>query len=601
MELIYVYVDKYKAITERGLKLSTFFNVEKVGNNYEIKRNDIDKDFYCKGVDIISLFGINGSGKSTTLEFLAKLISNNYNSEQHFDMDEFYYSNIIAIYEDYGRLYYYSSGLDVNVECDFCQPVELSMFDLYMERRNIVKYSHVIEPLEVKDKIRNNKYFKYIDCSNSGLIGRVTRRDQKNKDISATFELLNKYDVLSIGIGLSPMVATIDVTRDIKAFSRKMSKKLSNYIENMSKGNSEYDESKLDYLQKILSDLFVKYNPGSEHIDTTLSYYSNIKGLDDILSVYDISKQVLSSPEKFLYFNYGREILSYIIRFSLFCDILSDVIDRKENPNVINDVLCQFFEFILFNSELKLNDIINKCVNSNWNVEDDCLIEYMSIVDSDSYEIWQLSEFIDRNRESSDSGEITFNVSEYDELLGINEVLDGFKWLFSGVDIRWNGISSGAYSLLNMFSRLNEFIKIDNVNYVFIDEGEVYLHPEWQRNYINLLTRFYETILPKDARVKVIITSHSPMVLSDLPRESTNFFGVDKADDKSFFGANLYELYSDGFTVEKTMGEFAFNKIKQLTSDIKLGGSKSELQSRVDILGDDFIKQVLMESLEKND
>ncbi|HGE8240622.1 TPA: AAA family ATPase, partial [Aeromonas veronii] len=167
----------------------------------------------------------------------------------------------------------------------------------------------------------------------------------------------------------------------------------------------------------------------------------------------------------------------------------------------------------------------------------------------------------------------------------------------SGIDIKWNGVSSGQYSALTMYSRLYEFIP-KNAQYinVFIDEGEVFLHPELQRHYVSNIIEFIKKIKQHKSKIKLIVTSHSPLILSDLPKESTNFFGYDIDAEKSFFGANLYDLYSEGFTVNKTVGEFSYRKIKAISSSIKNKKSDPLLSKMIDIIGDDFLRKVLKES-----
>ncbi|MGR5558510.1 AAA family ATPase [Vibrio fortis] len=606
MELVYAYIDKYKCIEKRELNLSSFYNVNKNGDRFYIEKSDISRDFYDDRIDIIALFGKNGTGKSTTLELLAKILSSECipESDGSYNVDVVPVNdfNVFLIFEENKRLYYYASLDDVySIECSFCNPIELYIEDLFLEKRNIVKFSHVIEPLAEKEKISNNKNFRYIDCSNSGLISRSTRSEGKNKDIASTFELLNNHNISMMGDALAPMVGTIDVTKDIKSCCRKISRKLSYLIRNFSNINRGYDKSLVDFLRETLLEVITKYDSNSRISKEDLSEYPPADGREHLYAIYQSMLEILANPEVF-YLNYKKvDYVNHIFKFNLFSDVISHVIDEAMGFNEVNDCIIYFFNNVIYNHKASLIDIIRDCGDFSWMPFGTNDMDKYRGVDNEQYNIWQFSSFINRFNDSDDCYFIRFYVDSYDELLGVNEILVNYKGMFTGVDIRWNGISSGQYSLLNMFSRLNEHLQFDEVNYVFIDEGEVYLHPEWQRNYIDQLVDFYKRILSEHSRVKIIITSHSPMVLSDLPKESTNFFGYRNEDNRSFFGANFYDLYSDGFTVNKTMGEFAFKKIKKLSADVKKGANRTELRTSIEMLGDPFIKQVLTESLDTND
>lgn len=153
--------------------------------------------------------------------------------------------------------------------------------------------------------------------------------------------------------------------------------------------------------------------------------------------------------------------------------------------------------------------------------------------------------------------------------------------------------SSGERALITLLARFlskkNEIESIENENVlILLDEPDILLHPEWQRKYILVLIRFFENIY-ENKRVKIILTSHSPFVASDLPRENVIMLDVYDARDEETkrdeedpkhqkvgnckvvndkdiktFGANIFDLYTDAFFVESSFGEFAKVKIKEV-------------------------------------
>jgi predicted ATP-binding protein involved in virulence len=97
------------------------------------------------------------------------------------------------------------------------------------------------------------------------------------------------------------------------------------------------------------------------------------------------------------------------------------------------------------------------------------------------------------------------------------------------------------------------------------------MHPQWQKQYLhNILT-----VLPqifKDKKLQFILTSHSPFLVSDLPKDHIIF--LEKGEDgtckvknslnemKQTFGANIHTLLTDSFFMTGgLLGEFAKEKI----------------------------------------
>lgn len=159
---------------------------------------------------------------------------------------------------------------------------------------------------------------------------------------------------------------------------------------------------------------------------------------------------------------------------------------------------------------------------------------------------------------------------------------------FPYLDFDWP-LSSGEKAFLNLLSRL--YTRADGQPFgsnvyltpkviLLIDEGELYFHPEWQRVFINRLIRFLSAIYGPNRRVQIIITSHSPFLLSDLPASSVNYLKRDGAkttvsdglygdEMKSTFAANIHDLYKRGFFMKSTFGEFAQDKINGVIRDLK--------------------------------
>lgn len=106
-----------------------------------------------------------------------------------------------------------------------------------------------------------------------------------------------------------------------------------------------------------------------------------------------------------------------------------------------------------------------------------------------------------------------------------------------------------------------------HINLIF-DEAELYYHPEFQRMFVKRLLDNL-ALCNIDQRVirsiNIIIVTHSPFLLSDIPETNILFLGDEeqKANQRTF-GANIYDLLKSGFFMESAIGGFAEQKLNDL-------------------------------------
>lgn len=210
------------------------------------------------------------------------------------------------------------------------------------------------------------------------------------------------------------------------------------------------------------------------------------------------------------------------------------------------------------------------------------------------------------NRELS--YEITIDNSIWRLLKRFIEV--GFSYDIGLINYSWsNNLSSGEEAMLTQFTELEHAIHHSDENQdiiVSIDEGEAYFHPEWQRNYINLLVKFFNYYLKKndgERKIQIILTSHSPFIISDLT--PNNLIVISKSGETSdqfgkeqTFGANIHDLLANNFFLENGfMGEFAKEKIKSLIDFLdpnqkvkKTEWNLDKAKSIIQVIGEPFLK-----------
>jgi hypothetical protein len=141
-------------------------------------------------------------------------------------------------------------------------------------------------------------------------------------------------------------------------------------------------------------------------------------------------------------------------------------------------------------------------------------------------------------------------------------------------------MSSGEKAFFDLYSRIyfayhkiieeNDKVKII---YLLIDEGDLGFHPQWQKGFIKNLLEFLNYLSP-GIKVQVILTTHSPVLVSDLPSANAIFFKKEGnkvtvratlEEHKETFGANIHTLYTDSFFVSGGLvGDFAKGKLDEV-------------------------------------
>jgi hypothetical protein len=139
---------------------------------------------------------------------------------------------------------------------------------------------------------------------------------------------------------------------------------------------------------------------------------------------------------------------------------------------------------------------------------------------------------------------------------------------------------------------------------ILLDEPDLQLHPEWQQKFISLLTNLLNLYFPK-VRFQIIMTTHSPILLSDIPR--TNVIFVDKKQDgtckvcnginlKETFASNIHTLYNNSFFLDGIpIGEFSKQKIESLHMRIMSGTIDSHTLEDIYRIGEPIIRNILLQ------
>lgn len=206
-----------------------------------------------------------------------------------------------------------------------------------------------------------------------------------------------------------------------------------------------------------------------------------------------------------------------------------------------------------------------------------------------------------------------------------------------------SNLSTGELRFIDLFADLYEIfnkdmganVGRDNMNnqtmILLFDEPDSCLHPEWARQFIYALNSILNVkpFAEKSINYQIILTTHSPIMLSDIPsehiicmegkeeksgenKEKSRKIEVHKADFG--FASNIYDIMKSSFFMEKYFGEFASRFVDDLTSkcskleeDILAGKTgdyndrRRELVARIELIGEPRLRQNYMRRIERMD
>lgn len=192
-----------------------------------------------------------------------------------------------------------------------------------------------------------------------------------------------------------------------------------------------------------------------------------------------------------------------------------------------------------------------------------------------------------------------------------------------GVDYLFSALSSGEQQLVHTIQSVvyhlnniqsvhlgkGERFKYRNVNIIY-DEIELYFHPDYQRRFIADLLKEFERFYIGSQKgiesINIILLTHSPFILSDIPSNNILLLDSDKKKrtipkipDSQTFAANINELLADSFFLKGTLiGQHAENKIAESIGNIKEKKISPIDDQIFELVGDSFLK-VSLENFKK--
>lgn len=587
MELVYLWVEDYKNIQKQGFNFSPRFRCE-----YDEEKNElniIDKDetgefypknFFGDNINVTAIVGENGSGKTSLLKFLLQILNN-----RHYMVNTFF-----AIYMKNinNKIVFYKQEKNINIK-NIKYNLE-TFWDNDLES-NWVNYNYKYE--EISSIINKHSIFNRYGSLNT----------------FKHIHILNKYkDVLSI-INDKYYFDTLQIV--IKEKNAAFIK------ENMLDGeNSYFKKESQEFLYKFLEDF--------KHPNQSQS-----SGIKRILKQNKlIEKERLMEYNTLLFFIHFIQLNKDEQSLNLSEEQLIEWINSLKDYKNIYDFLDEFEKLLLKNEQFSIfYNIFNKLYGN---------IKYLKGIQNDFIKNESNKEYL-LNYPLCNEEKINEVISNTQYITGLSseEVFycNFIEYRFINLEkkIFFDDLSDGEKNILIIcidFLHQLDLEKEKNKIFVF-DEIDNSLHPFWKKELLNIIVKLLKKfkIINNHTKVtNIIFTTHSPFILSDLPKENVIFLEKGKQvypfeEEKQTFGANIHTLLSHGFFMKDgLMGEFAKEKIQSIINYheelLKKELTKNENKKQRDeekekyeneyktkfwqiqsIIGDDYLKQVVKNHL----
>lgn len=549
MEIVALF--DYRINPEQELDIRTYsfnsrFKVEyeldeKKNKSYIYIENNFDfiENFYSMNIDSFSVcVGENGSGKTRLLNDLVDINSNN--------LDNFNTNYLIIVKENNEFYFIEKFAVQFNHKVEFIIKGKNTVVkEIYNFRKNkTILISNSIEPNH-----KMKKYENFIDHSITGKLKRNSYQNIKNEIAN------NQVKFVLEDIIANPnesIISNFNISTQILI------------------DNRNFDNSYHEYF-KLYSLVFKKF-------DEKIKYLIDLNGNTEGDSVaYALNRQHFFT--QYTQNNKMNDFAKSIELRNKFFD------DEKTNDSK------NYNEKKLIETQKKFQEYLNDEFVINFNLEG--YKKYTKF-------ILNLKEYSNIYRNYLEINVNKF-VNHNEEVTEINREFISSN-IFSYLDISWNSISSGENTLLTIFTDLSSSIngtKQDDRVLLLLDEIDIALHPDWQRVFLLSLFKYIRKNF-KLTEIQIILTTHSPLILSDVRKDDVNFLTSNNSKISfKTFGANLNELMAESFFLKDgLMGEFSKtvikNIIKEMHSKKRLTQKRiNEIFMIIDEIGEVFIKTSL--------
>lgn len=675
---IYLWLNQYRFLNgldesegflfdDLGLNLSSEYTVShsfKRGNvekgeddelEFFIRRNNdsYDEEFYSDNIKDLKVFvGNNGAGKTTILRLLSDIIAKTGLHAKHVEY--------VLLYEENGRIY-----KQIQID-DIKRTAEKKYYHLEKERELKIKNleSEIYPAFELVEfplcifyspcfygneyglyKYRDNERIK--DISTDALLSRHHERFINphadghqyygNTDRLACYSMMEQNWLIDFLLNAGKRFFEIIPIPHIKMEISDQA------IDAAISDLAVYHYKNYDLFRLICSDM-----DGEEQKlwkdrfeDAYEKWYKEVEGLphytkkkptrEDFGEVFKHDKDsfIRSIKKSWRRCYHAISRIEDVLRFAALMSYF-----RTFNSNGVIDAFRLNISLCDINPYKSLKDI------PIWeqNIEFEGEVQENTELKKIHLQIESIIDVLIANPMRSEGSSVFFDIEKDKSTL--KEINDTYQKIYKLTDFITFSItrpmSSGENQFVRFYARLYGVLKDVNIHkpvgqvYLFIDEADLYMHPEWQRKWLDVFLELLDNIeqvmwkqfdynnrddKPPEQRIAIMspaeklkiqlfVATHSPFMLTDLLKENVLMLKrvglgkviCEKEEHNYFMAGNIYDILKSGFFLNGTMGDFIDKKIKKMLSKFK-DNANAKLDSSEEILinniGDPIMKSLI--------
>ncbi|MGU7780517.1 AAA family ATPase [Burkholderia sp. PU8-34] len=174
--------------------------------------------------------------------------------------------------------------------------------------------------------------------------------------------------------------------------------------------------------------------------------------------------------------------------------------------------------------------------------------------------------------------------------------------------LRWNflELSSGQVALLMLFASLSaalETLRKRSIRSVVlvIDEGEMFMHPAWQRKYLRDLMNFIAHYRKFFGEIHLILATHSLIVAGDAP--PNRLFDVKSGEMRNGFAYGPKEVLTDLYGVDEFSGNIAESLYEKIVTFLRTPNPtidhRNKVQGLIDQVASDQLRNFLLREIQQ--
>lgn len=585
MELVYLWVEKYKNIENQGFNFSPRFtcSYDEEKQELTIDKKDDYASIFPPNINVTAIVGENGSGKSSIFEVLTFLFYQGVIANREdktfflfYKNDKFFiqcenYKNIPLDEKDLEDFIKIKNNTSIAMSKKFCARTDMPLIH-FSNCISDITHNYSLKALKNYDKFYNGiqptKPLMKSENSYDNFNQKFQYILKKNVDFFNFIDETFIFDSYQCEIQLQEIEVSI-VQYDNKEFSEYISFQKKKHLNNE------------ELLYKILIVLAIEMTMGKVHDSRHHSLEPNTAN-DEIL-------------EKYIKENIEDKLINKIDDFNNLTLKFTLKICNNSLKKIEESISEEIFDINLFSAYFQWEP--EKPMNNFHELFDDIPIEQANTIFQS-----QIFKMEDNYLETVYSNEL-LNFMMNNNILRCNFLNSKknnchFLELSSGEKLFLNVLTNFSYTLF----RLQD----DYSGVMLFDEIELSFHPNWQKRLLKSFIHIQDELSKsKRLHLHLIFTSHSPFILSDLPKENVIFLKNGKQVDVDIetFGANIHTLLSHGFFMENgLMGEFAKSKIEDVINYLNDKEStikdNDEAQKLLNIIGEPIIKNQLQRMLD---